>query len=46
MLRASNLSHRVVSGAHPGAVKPERYRINDEVGHLGRRRKRGVLFAV
>lgn len=31
MLRASNLSHRVVSGAHPGAVKPERYRINDEV---------------
>lgn len=31
VLRASNLSHRVVSGAHPGAVKPERYRINDEV---------------
>lgn len=35
MLRASNLSHRVVSGAHPGAVKPERYRINDEVGDSG-----------
>jgi oligosaccharyltransferase complex subunit beta len=31
VLRASGLSHRVVSGAEPGAVRPERYRINDEV---------------
>ena len=32
VLRAANLTHRVVSGAHPGAVEPERYRVNDEVG--------------
>lgn len=31
VLRASQLSHRVVAGAHPGAVRPERYRINDDV---------------
>lgn len=31
VLRASNLSHAVLAGAHPGAVRPERYRINDEV---------------
>lgn len=31
VLRASGLSHRVVAGAEPGAVRPERYRVNDEV---------------
>lgn len=31
VLRASQLSHRVVAGAHPGAVRPERYRVNDDV---------------
>jgi oligosaccharyltransferase complex subunit beta len=31
VLRATGLSHRVVSGAEPGAVNPELYRINDEV---------------
>ncbi|KAL4458520.1 hypothetical protein ABPG75_013385 [Micractinium tetrahymenae] len=31
VLRASQLSHRVLAGAHPGAVKPERYRVNDDV---------------
>lgn len=31
VLRASNLSHRVLAGAEPGAVRPERYCINDDV---------------
>ncbi len=31
VLRASALSHRVLAGAHPGAVKPDRYRVSDDV---------------
>ncbi len=31
VLRAANLTHRVLAGAHPGAVAPERYRVNDDV---------------
>ena len=31
VLRATNLSHTIVTGSLPGAVRPELYRVNDDV---------------